>query len=150
MKLYSQGLRPVFRVMPNHQKSWKRIPGKINYSLIALPPSEAPAEKQPKENDDEEGGTSNGGIPQQFLLSFTHNFNHASTETAYFAFTYPFSYQESVEHVDRIEELVTRPEHASNIYFHRENLFYSREGRKMEIFTISSRDGLSDEQEDQV
>jgi hypothetical protein len=78
-------------------------------------------------------------------MSFTHNFTYASTETTFFAFTYPYSYEESVDHVDRIEALVTRPEYAKNIYFHRETLFYSREGRKMEIFTISSRDGLTEE-----
>jgi hypothetical protein len=50
----------VYRVMPNHQKGWKRINGKINYSLVAMPPEEVPtAEKQPKDDDDEGGG--NGG-----------------------------------------------------------------------------------------
>ncbi len=99
--------------MPNHQKGWKRIPGKINFLLVPIPPSELPTDKQPKENDDEEGGGGNNGPnPQQFLLSFTHLFSHPSTETAYFAFTYPFSYEESVEHVDRIEAIVTRPEYA--------------------------------------
>lgn len=78
-------------------------------------------------------------------MSFTHNFNYASTETTYFAFTYPYSYEESFEHMDRIEALVMKPEYAQDFYFHREVLFYSREGRKMEIVTISSRDGLTDE-----
>jgi hypothetical protein len=29
-------------------------------------------------------------------------------------------------------------------------MFYSREGRKMEVVTISSREGITEEQEDQV
>jgi hypothetical protein len=57
---------------------------------------------------------------------------------------------ESTELIDKIEEKVTLPENAENIYFHREVLFYSLEGRKMEIFTISSRDGIIDDMEDQV
>jgi hypothetical protein len=47
--------------------------------------------------------------------------------------------------MDRVEALVTRPEYAQDFYFHRETLFYSREGRKMEIVTLSSREGLTDE-----
>ena len=57
---------------------------------------------------------------------------------------------ESTELIDKIEEKVTLPENAENIYFHREVLFYSLEGRKMEMFTISSRDGIIDDMEDQV
>jgi len=55
-----------------------------------------------------------------------------------------------VEHLDCMEAQLTRPEHAQDIYFHREVMFYSREGRKMEVVTISSRDGITDEQEEQV
>ena len=49
-----------------------------------------------------------------------------------------------------MEAQLTRPEHAHDIYFHREVMFYSREGRKMEVVTISSREGITEEQEDQV
>ena len=49
-----------------------------------------------------------------------------------------------------MEAQLTRPEHAQDIYFHREVMFYSREGRKMEVVTISSREGITEEQEDQV
>lgn len=34
-----------------------------------------------------------------------------------------------------------------NLYFHRETVYYSIEGRKMEMMTISSRDGILDEYE---
>ena len=33
----------------------------------------------------------------QFTLRFEHQFCYAETETTYFAFTFPFSYQESIE-----------------------------------------------------
>jgi hypothetical protein len=34
-----------------------------------------------------------------------------------------------------------------NLYFHRETIYYSIEGRKMEMMTISSKDGILDEKE---
>jgi hypothetical protein len=47
----------------------------------------------PKDDDDEGGDNVGAGQnPQQFLLSFTHTFAYASTETSFFAFTYPYSY----------------------------------------------------------
>lgn len=55
-----------------------------------------------------------------------------------------------MEHLDRIEARLTQAEVAEDIYFHREVMFYSREGRKMEVVTISSRDGITEEQEEQV
>lgn len=51
--------------------------------------------------------------------------------------------------IDRIEEKALQ--HKGSMYFHREILYYSLEGRKMEMFTISSRDQIhEDEQEEQV
>lgn len=34
-----------------------------------------------------------------------------------------------------------------NLYFHREVVYYSIEGRKMEMITISSKDGITEERE---
>ena len=99
-------------------------------------------------DEDEEGGGAKGNNSQQFILQFQHMFGYASTETTYFAFSYPFSYEESTEMLDLMEEKLTRPEHQSSIYFHREVLYYSLEGRKMEIVTISSQDGITDAFED--
>jgi len=66
----------VFRVMPNQAKRWRRIYSKVNYYF---------------NNDD------------QFTLSFNHMFSYDTKETTYFAFTYPFSYQESIEKTNEIE-----------------------------------------------
>ena len=74
-------------------------------------------------------------------------FCYAPSETTYFAFSYPFSLEESTEKITQIE---TKLRDHPNIYFHREVLYYSLEGRKMEIFTISSKDGLTNEREEQV
>ena len=74
-------------------------------------------------------------------------FSNKPDETVYFAFSYPFSYQESQEKIDRIERLFTNYQTEKNLYFHRETVYYSIEGRKMEMVTISSRDGITDEYE---
>ena len=137
MKLYSQGLKPVYRVLPNAVKVWKRIPGKVNYSLTPIDKSELSTKGN--KNEDDEGGSKTGN-QSHFALSFQHYFGYNQSETSYFAFSYPFSFEESTEMFDRIEEKLSKPEYVQNIYFHREVLFYSLEGRKMEVFTISSRD----------
>ena len=62
----------------------------------------------------------------------------------YFAFTFPFSYQESLELTDEIE---TRLTGQPNIYFNREILYYSLEGRPMELLTISSCDMITSDRE---
>lgn len=36
----------------------------------------------------------------------------------------------------------------NNIYFHREILYYSLEGRKIEVVTITSKDGITSTRED--
>ena len=77
---------------------------------------------------------------QTFTLSFPHLFSYAPTETTYFAFSYPFSLEESIEKLDQIEaKLKDHP----TIYFHREILYHSLEGRPMEIITLSSKDGMT-------
>lgn len=56
MKLYSQGLKPVYRVLPNACKTWKRVPGKVNAYLVPLERNEIKA--QAANADDDEGGSS--------------------------------------------------------------------------------------------
>jgi len=67
-KLYKMGLKPVFRVLPNVEKEWQRIPNNVQYDYV------------------EESGP--------FMITFSHNFAYEETEVTYFAFTYPFSYEE--------------------------------------------------------
>jgi hypothetical protein len=64
MKLYSQGLKPVYRVLPNASKTWKRVPGKVNYYLLPLDKSEIKVQQAAAAlasagaggGDDDEGG----------------------------------------------------------------------------------------------
>lgn len=69
-------------------------------------------------------------------------------ETTYFAFSYPWSYEESQAKMDELEQRFAAQPPERNLYFHRETVYYSIEGRKMEVMTISSRDGISDEREE--
>jgi len=119
-KLYGQGLKPVFRVLPNTQKKWRRIFTKVNYFI---------------NNED------------QFILRFTHMFSNTPCETTFFAFSYPFSYEESQAKIDDIQTRFAAASLEKNLYFHREVVCYSIEGRKMEMMTISSRDGMLEERE---
>jgi hypothetical protein len=107
-KLYSQGLRPVYRA---GNAQWRRIPAKVSFQAL----------------------------PDQFSFSFSHQFLHE--QPVFFAFSYPFSYQQSIEQMDLLQ---TKLAHQHNIYFNRELLCYSLEGRRVEIVTISSKDGLMD------
>ena len=77
-------------------------------------------------------------------MQFNHMFAYPEKETTYFAFTFPFSYQESIELTDQIQHKL---QNQSNCYFNREILYYSLEGRPMELVTISSRDLITEEHE---
>ena len=73
-------------------------------------------------------------------------FSTSPGETTFFAFSYPFSYEESQAKIDSIEHQFNNS-NDKNLYFHRETVYYSIEGRKMEMMTISSMDGITDERE---
>lgn len=74
-------------------------------------------------------------------------FSNQPHETTFFAFSYPFSYEESQAKIDYIQQQFQSAPPEKNLYFHRETVFYSIEGRKMECMTLSSRDGITDERE---
>lgn len=103
--------------MPNTHRKWRRVIQKVSYWF--------------NQTDD----------ASQFILSFAHAFGYPETETTFFAFTFPFSYQESIEQMDLIQ---TKLFNVPGIYFHRDILAYSLEGRKMEVITISSKEGMMD------
>jgi hypothetical protein len=50
--------------------------------------------------------------------------------------------------MDEIESSFATASPNLNLYFHRETIYYSAEGRKMEMMTISSTDGITEERED--
>lgn len=74
-------------------------------------------------------------------------FSNLNNETTFFAFSLPFSYEENQQQIDDIETLFKTANPVHNLYFHRETVYYSAEGRKMEMMTISSNDGITDQRE---
>ena len=119
-KLYKMGLRPVYRVSP-HSMKWKRACGSLKW-------------------DYQEG---------HFCVTFTHTFTNFNSESdvAYFAWTYPYSYEQSIK---KTQKLMKKFEDHPDIYMHREVLYYSREHREMEMITFSGRHKITEEREELV
>ncbi|CAG9327499.1 unnamed protein product [Blepharisma stoltei] len=69
--------------------------------------------------------------PEGTEISFSHYF---AEDSAYFAFTYPWSYEDNQNFLDSISN--------PNIYIFRENLISSVEGRKCDYLAISSFKGI--------
>jgi len=100
-KLYKMGLRPVFRTSP-HSMKWKRFTGPITWGM----------------NEENTG----------FMITWTYqitNFN-PETDTMYWAWTYPYSFEESLKHT---QKMLKKYKDDEKVYIHREVLNYSREGR---------------------
>ncbi len=109
--LYRAGLKPVYRVMPKASKKWKRIPGNVDFGK------------------GEEG----------YQVTFSHTFTEDATqeETYYFAFSYPYSLEESLKASQR---MLKKYQDSETIYFHKEILALSLENRPMELLTITGKD----------
>ena len=116
-KLYKMGLRPVYRVSPNSMK-WKRCQGPLSWSY--------------------EGN---------FQITFSHTFSNfnAGSDTAFFAWTYPYSFEQSLKYT---QKLMRKFENHESIYIHREVLYYSREKRPMEMITFSAKTKMLEEREE--
>mmetsp|Transcript_17022 Transcript_17022/g.16250 ORF Transcript_17022/g.16250 Transcript_17022/m.16250 type:complete len:89 (+) Transcript_17022:476-742(+) len=69
-------------------------------------------------------------------LTFEHTFLGTEKDHwTYIAFTYPFSYQETINFFDKIQRQARgRPE---EVYFHRELLAFSLEKRFVELITLT-------------
>jgi hypothetical protein len=118
-KLYKMGLRPVYRIAP-HSMKWRRCTGPIQWN------------------------TSENG--QSFIVTWTHTFSNYSseTDTIYFAWTYPYSFEESLEKTHR---LVKKYKNHQSIYIHREVICCSREKRPMEMITLTGTAKMTEERE---
>ena len=49
--------------------------------------------------------------------------------------------------MDEIEQSFKNAEPEKKLYFHKETVYYSIEGRKLDMMTITSTDGITDERE---
>lgn len=121
-KLYTAGLRPVFKTVSGDGgkvvTSWRRIPSKPSFTY--------------NEDDD------------IFTLKWTFSFSKSVDDITYFAYSYPYSFSEITQ---KLDEMQSKMANRKNTYFHREVLTYSREGRKQEMVTVSSYDGVNEDEE---
>jgi len=81
----------------------------------------------------------------QFRLSFQYRITENHRQNVFFAFCYPYSYTECQDKLHRYDDLYSSCN--DNIYYHREVLVYSLEGRRVDLITISSHDGISGQEE---
>ncbi|XP_043465436.1 cytosolic carboxypeptidase-like protein 5 isoform X1 [Leptopilina heterotoma] len=125
VKMFSQGMCPVYKVLPGHPQ-WERIRDKPIYAL------------------DEKSN--------EFTLSFTYRTPDNLKAITYFAFTYPFTYNDLQTQLKKIQSRLARRtiNSVDDIYYHRECVIKSLEGRRLELLTISSYQNISMEREDSL
>ncbi|KAM4692949.1 cytosolic carboxypeptidase-like protein 5 [Discoglossus pictus] len=123
-KLYSQGMAPFVRTVPIRSR-WERIRDRPTFEMV--------------EN--------------QFVLSFVHRFLDCRGATTYFAFCFPFSYEDCQEMLSGLDDRfsdcrhMAPGSHAESIYYHREVLCHSLDGLRVDLLTISSCHGMIEERE---
>lgn len=111
--LYSNNYRPVHKVTP-YAPIWSRLPSECVFVCTG---------------------------PNLFSLSWYHEVLHHDS-TIYFAFTFPYSYEESLATVLDWESSVD-----ASTYFYRELLTYSLDHRRIDLLTITDRDNLTVDRE---
>jgi hypothetical protein len=122
-KLYREGLKPVMKVAPDHQNEFKRITSPVSWD-----------------------NSSKG-----FTVTWTTKFEWESSSTAYFAWTFPFSFKESIDHSHSLfNRYGDDGSKNKDIYFKREVLTHSLDGRPMEMITFSSKKGLTNTREERI
>ncbi|XP_061098464.1 cytosolic carboxypeptidase-like protein 5 isoform X2 [Conger conger] len=148
-KLYSQGMAPFVKTLPVKTR-WERLRDRPTFEVRC------------------HGGRSAGYsayatrdgcrfksqmVENQFILSFHHRFLEARGTTTYFAFCYPFSYTESQDMLQQLDQKFVNFMHLSpsspldSVYYHREALCLSLEGRRVDLITITSCHGMMEERE---
>ncbi|XP_063360646.1 cytosolic carboxypeptidase-like protein 5 [Cydia amplana] len=123
-KMYNQGMAPVTRTLPG-KPQWERIKDRPVHSM-----------------DD-----------NTFTLSFKYRTSDNLKATTFFAFTYPFSFAElqiALNSIDLKMLPLPSPQAPDDIYYCRECVIYSLEGRRVDLLTISSHHGITAEREDRL
>ncbi|XP_056630147.1 cytosolic carboxypeptidase-like protein 5 isoform X3 [Diorhabda sublineata] len=122
-KMYSQGMAPVYRIIPGKPR-WDRISDKPTHSL----------------NDD------------IFTLSFKFRTPENLDSIVYFAFTYPFSVTELEKMLTNVDTKYLNMKRISDddIYYVRETVCHSCDGKPIDLITISSYHGISKEREEKL
>ncbi|CAK1545938.1 unnamed protein product [Leptosia nina] len=123
-KMYNQGMAPVTRTLPG-KPQWERIRDRPVHST-----------------DD-----------NTFTLSFKYRTSENAKATTFFAFTYPFSFAElqiALNSIDLKMLPLPSPQSLDDIYYYRECLIYSLEGRRVDLLTITSHHGITTEREQRL
>ncbi|EAS00690.3 zinc carboxypeptidase family protein (macronuclear) [Tetrahymena thermophila SB210] len=112
-KLYREGHQPVYK--SSYTNSWQRIAQSVANTVIQH----------------------ETGID----FTFSHVFQDPE-EVVYFAFTYPWSYQDNQDMLDLLDQkFINSPD----LYYHRTTLIQSKEYRNVELLTISSHSNKLEE-----
>lgn len=123
-KMYNQGMAPVTRTLPG-KPQWERIRDRPIHST-----------------DD-----------NTFTLSFKFRTPENLKATTFFAFTYPYSFAElqiALNSIDMRLLPLPQPHTLDDIYYHRECLIFSLEGRRVDLLTITSHHGICTEREERL
>jgi len=116
-KLFSYGMKPYFRIMPKTQPHWIPVTSEVTHQKISKDTLE---------------------------VTWDHFFFTESIEQTYFAFCQPFSYSDLQA---KLSGLDRKLQQSSKIYFMRELLTLSLDGRRVDLLTFTSVKGLTFERE---
>lgn len=170
MKMFSQGMCPVFKVVPG-QPHWERVRDKLTYRVsranrvrasraannlfITLPQATLFIDlflSLPVHLKMDDKGV-------ELSLSFSHRLADNPKSPAaitYFAFTYPFAYDELQRRLDAVDRAMgggnggLTASSLDDVYYHRECAIRSLEGRRLDLLTVTSRHGITTEREDRL
>ncbi|XP_037541026.1 cytosolic carboxypeptidase-like protein 5 [Nematolebias whitei] len=123
-KLYSQGMAPLVLTLPGKNR-WERIRDRPTTKIV----------------------------DNQFILTFTHRLLEVRGATTYFSFCFPFSYTECQEMLQQLDESYPNAVHlspssaSSTVYYHRELLCHSLDGKRVDLLTVTNCSGMKDERE---
>uniref|UniRef100_A0A8C4WWY6 Cytosolic carboxypeptidase-like protein 5 n=1 Tax=Eptatretus burgeri TaxID=7764 RepID=A0A8C4WWY6_EPTBU len=127
IKLYSQGMAPLVRTVPGKAR-WERVRDRPTFQMV----------------------------DNQFVLSFAHRFLESHGSVTYFAFCYPFSYSDCQTMLQELDTRFSNCQHLNpgcppdTIFYQRELLCQSLDGRRVDLLTISSCHGLMEEREPRI
>ena len=113
--MYQWGLKPVYKI--ESKTKWDVIPTAVNFEKIT---------------------------EENFNLTFDHEFDYDSSNKTYFAFSYPFGYEDVWNQLDELEAKFNS---SDDIYFYRELLTYSLEKRRVELITITDHTNMMKDEE---
>ena len=119
-RLFEMGMLPVFRTVPGHEK-WSRIYTRPTWHT-------SPTE------------------PAHFQMSFVHRIADKRDTVTFFAFCFPFGYDECQSMLEKLDEQFTAcrqmaeqspPVDPEAIYYHRELLCHSLDKRRVDLITVT-------------